>query len=336
MLDITTLRVFLAAAEEGGFTRAAERLHLSQSAVSQHIQNLERTYGIRLFVREGRSVKLSEHGQIILPLVREILGTANLLEEVLLQANAAIGGDLTIGCSTSAGKYILPVLLAGFKERYPAVFPRVRVMPRELIVEHLLNRVLHFGVFSRKIEHPSIECTPLFEDRIVLIVPITHPWANFGRALPSDLLDQPLILREENSGTREALNEALRAQGIAPEMLHVTMELGNPEAIEMSVEQGLGIAFVSEMVAARHLALGRIRIVEVEGLNLRKTIYLARRRDTHRTRAQSLFWDYVQAQHHLIREKIWPQLTGGTTPQDRADGTSLPVPLTVERQSEDG
>lgn len=325
MLDITTLRVFLTAAEEGGFTRAAERLHLSQSAVSQHIQSLERTYGIRLFVREGRSVKLSEHGQIILPLVREILGTANLLEEILLQANNAVGGDLTIGCSTSAGKYILPVLLAGFKERYPAVFPRVRVMPRELIVEHLLNRVLPFGVFSRKIEQPSIECTPLFEDRIVLIVPITHPWANFGRALPSDLLDQPLILREENSGTGEALNEALRAQGIAPEMLHVTMELGNPEAIEMSVEQGLGIAFVSEMVAARHLALGRIRVVEVEGLDLKRTIYLARRRDTHLTRAQTLFWEFAKEQYPVIHQWLLPHLTGEIHLQGNKEMISRPA-----------
>ncbi len=314
MLDITSLRVFLAAAEEGSFTRAAERLHLSQSAVSQHIQNLERAYGVQLFLREGRSVKLSESGQIILPLVREILGTTKLLEEALLHANDSIGGDLTIGCSTSAGKYILPVLLAGFKERYPAVFPRVRVMPRDLIVEHLLNRVLPFGVFSCKVEHASLECTPLFEDRIVLIVPVTHPWARFGRALPSDLLDQPIILREENSGTREALNEALRAQGIAPEMLHVTMELGNPEAIEMSVERGLGIAFVSEMVAARHVALGRIKVIEVEGLDLRRTIYLARRRDTHLTRAQTLFWEFAKEQYPFIRERLCPQLTGAISP----------------------
>lgn len=310
MVDITSLRVFLAAAEEQSFTRAAQRLHLSQSAVSQHIQNLERAYGVKLFVREGRAVRLSDAGQFILPLVRELISTLSLLDDALSHAGDVVGGELVIGCSTSAGKYILPILLAGFKERYPAVFPRVRVMPRTLIVEQLLDRLIPFGVFSCSIQHSALECTPLFDDRIVLIVPAFHPWARFGRAMLSDLLDQPLILREEHSGTREALLEALRAHGITLDMLNVTMELGNPEAIEMSVEQGLGVSFVSEAVAARHAALGRIKIIEVEGMELKRTIYLARRRNAHPTRAQALFWEFVQSQYQVIREQLLPRLTG--------------------------
>jgi DNA-binding transcriptional LysR family regulator len=140
-----------------------------------------------------------------------------------------------------------------------------------------------------------LECLPLFDDRIFLIVSSDHPWAGYGKATPDDLLDQPIIMREEMSGTCDTVMQSLKNFGITPDMLNVTMELGNPEAIEMAVERGVGIAFVSEMVAARGLAFGRIKKVELQGLDLRRKIYMARHIGFPFTRAQSLFWDFESA-----------------------------------------
>lgn len=314
MVELSALRVFLVAAEERNFSRAAERLHMTQSAVSQNIQNLEKSYKIELFNRMGRTVELSEAGQTILPMVREVLLAARLLEDGLQEVNHQIGGELLIGCSTSAGKYLLPTLLAEFRHDYPAVHPRVKIISRESVMERLLNRTIPIGIASRQIEHREIESVPLFDDRIILIVHPKHPWAIYGRAFPSDLLDQPFISREDTSGTCETVMEGLKPQNITIDNFNVVMELGNTEAIEMAVERGVGIAFVSEMVAARGLALGRIKKVEVEGLDLRRRIFMARHIGSPFTRAQSLFWDFAKSQYEKLNNEIWSSLTQFETP----------------------
>jgi DNA-binding transcriptional LysR family regulator len=313
MVELSTLRVFLTAAEEKNFSRAAERLHMSQSAVSQNIQAMERAYNVELFLRRGRSIVLSEAGEAILPMVREVLRSARLLEDSLHEVNNQIGGELLIGCSTSAGKYLMPALLSVFQQCYPAVHPRVKIMGREGVYERLLNQTIPFGVASKRFEHRDLECIPLFDDRIYLIVPSDHPWAEYGRATPDDLLEQKIIMREEMSGTCETVMEALKSYGITPDMLNIVMELGNPEAIEMAVERGVGIAFVSEMVAARGLAFGRVKKVELEGLELHRTVYIGRHVNYPFTRAQSLFWNFAKEQRGKLNTEIWDSLVNFAT-----------------------
>lgn len=313
MIELSSLRVFLVAAEEKNFSQAARRLHMSQSAISQNVQALERAYNVELFTRHGRTVQLSEAGQTILPMVREVLLSARLLEDGLNDVNNQIGGELLIGCSTSAGRYLLPTLLATFRHDYPAVLPRVRIMNRDSVVDRLLCRAIPIGISSRRIEHRDIECVPLFEDRIILIIPAKHPWADYGHALPADLLDQPIISREELSGTCETVLEGLKRHNITMDALNMVMELGSAEAIEMAVERGVGIAFVSEMVAARGLALGQIKKVEMDGLNLRRTIYMARHIDFPFTRAQRLFWEFAQLQFEKLNTEIWDSLVNFAT-----------------------
>jgi DNA-binding transcriptional LysR family regulator len=300
MINIAEFRVFVTAAEELNFSRAAQRLHLSQSAVSQNIQSIERAYNVELFIRHGRSVQLSEAGQAILPMAREVLNSARLVEDTLINIKGEVAGELTIGCSTTSGKYLLPNLMASFRQEYPAVRTRISVIGRNSVLERLLNQTLALGVVSRKVEHRDLECIPMLDDRVILIVPVNHPWTGYGRALPSDLLEQPFIRREETSGTGEVVFHALKPYGITPDMLNVVMELGNAEAIEMAVEKGIGIAFVSELVAARGLALGRVRKVDVDGMNVHQTIYLCRHISSVFTRAEARFWEFAQAQRDSL------------------------------------
>ncbi|PKN94351.1 MAG: hypothetical protein CVU44_04505 [Chloroflexi bacterium HGW-Chloroflexi-6] len=309
-MNVPELRVFVAAAEELNFSRAAARLHLSQSAVSQNIQSIEKSYGVELFLRHGRTVQLSEVGQAILPMAHEILNSIRLLEDSLINVNGEVAGELTIGCSTTSGKYILPNLLAAFRREYSLVRSRVAISSRSSIVERLLDQSLALGVMSRRVEHRDLEYMPLLEDKVILIVPVHHPWANYGRAMPADLLDQPFIRREDTSGTSETVLNALKQHGIMPDMLNVVMELGNAEAIEMSVEEGIGIAFVSELVAARGLALGRIKRVEIEGLEMVQRIYLYRHVASVFTRAEARFWEFVQENRAQILSAAIGNLAG--------------------------
>ena len=308
MVELSNLRVFITAAEELNFSRAAKRLHMSQSAVSQNIQAMERSYGMDLFIRHGRTVELSEAGLSILPMAREVLLAAQLLEDGLQDINHQVRGELMIGCSTSAGRYLLPILLSEFQRDYPSVQPHVNVMSRELVVEKLFSRIIPLGIASRLIEHRDMESTPFFEDRIILIVPPDHSWAKHGHIPLTDLTNQPLVNCEKTSGTYETVMEGLKRYKITNDNLNVVMELGSMEAVEMSVERGVGIAFVSEMIAARGMALGRIKKVEVEGLDLRRKIYMARHVGFPFTRAQSLFWEFAKSQHEKINNEIWESL----------------------------
>ena len=262
----------------------------------------------------GRSVALSEAGETILPIAREVLRSARVLDNGLREVNNHIGGEFLIGCSTSAGKCLLPVLLARFRTDFPLARPSVRVIGPEGVHERLLDQTIPIGVTSNEIEHRDLECLPLFDDRIILIVPARHPWAAFGHAVPDDLLDQPIIMREQIAGTYETALTDLKARGITPDMLNVAMDLGNPEAIEMAVELGVGLAFISEMVAARGLAMGSVRRVELDGFDPHRTFYTARNLNIDITRAQALFWEFAQAQREHLNADSWDSLVNFAEP----------------------
>ncbi len=306
MVNISELKVFVTAAEELNFSHAAQRLHLSQSAVSQNIQAIEKEYGVELFVRHGRSVQLSDVGQVILPLAREVLNAARLFEDALVNANGNVVGDLVIGCSTTSGRYFIPNLLAAFQHDFPQVRTRVSLMSRHTVVERLLDQTINLGVVGRPVEHREIESQPLYEDHLILIVPAEHPWANVKQVRPADVLAQPFISRENSSGTYQALFDSMRQKGVDPDQLNVVMELGDAEAVEMAVEKGIGITFISEYMAARSLALGRVKKVAVEGFNVTQKIHLCRHVARTFTRVETKFWEFMQAhREELSRELLY-------------------------------
>jgi len=315
MVQLSELRVFVVAAEELNFSRTAERLHLSQSAVSQNVQSLEREFAVELFIRQGRSVWLSEAGQALLPLAQEVVNAVGHMSEVMNGIEGQVAGELIVGCSTTSGKYLLPNLVAAFRHSYPLVRVGVKVMSRDEVINRLIDGRLALVVTSQKIDQRDLEYVPFFEDRVILIVPAQHRWVAYGRALPADLVDEPIILREEKAGTMQVLLEGLARHGIALDMLNPIMEIGNAEAIEMAVEEGLGIAFVSELAAAHGLALGRVKKVEVAGLDLRRTIYIARNTRTLLSRTQDRFWTFVEQRRDQVAADIWDKVSGLIEPQ---------------------
>jgi DNA-binding transcriptional LysR family regulator len=304
MVQLSELKVFVIAAEESSFSRAAERLHLSQSAVSQNIQSVEREFGVELFTRQNRAVRLTEAGQALLPMAQQVISEVCYMSEAMSRIEGEVAGELVIGCSTTSGKYLLPNLVAAFRREYPAVRVRIKVHSRDEVLARLLDERVALGMASKKVEHRDLEYVPFFQDRVILIVPADHPWAAYGRALPADLIDQPMIIREPKAGTTDVLLQGLAQHNISLDMLDVVMEIGNAEAIEMAVEEGIGIAFVSELAAARGLALGRIRQVEIAGLDLCRTIYMARNLRCAPTRAQERFWSFANQQGHTFAAHI--------------------------------
>jgi DNA-binding transcriptional LysR family regulator len=301
MLNLDSLKVFLAAAEYGSFSEAGRQLHLSQSAVSQIIQGLERQVGVQLFVRQGRVAQLTEAGQVLVSMARELLTSAQRVEQTMLSLQGEVVGEMSIGCSTASGKYLLPGLIARYRREFPQVRINVLVTSRESVISKLLAGDVSLAVSSKLIEHNDLEYQDFFKDDVILIVPASHRWAQYRKIQSDDLLDEPMILREEAAGTREVLLDGLLKHDISSDMLIVAMVLGNAEAIEMAVEEELGIAFVSRLAASRGIALGRVVEVAVEDMELTRNIYMARNRRQLLTKAQVKFWDFVKNSKSEIR-----------------------------------
>jgi DNA-binding transcriptional LysR family regulator len=291
MLNLHELNVFVEAALAQNFSVAARRLYLSQPAVSLQIANLEKHFGLELFQRNGRTVVLSAAGKVLLPLAQEALQNMKHIEETMSGLKGVMIGDLSIACSTTVGKYILPRLVANFRHKYPNVRVAVNVMSRRAAIEWLLSGRAEIAVVSAKPTHSEVESAPFLEDQVVLIVPPDHPWADGRTVVPEDLLAIPFIMREEVAGTYEVVAEGLVAHGLNINQLQTVLSLANAEAIGMSVEAGIGAAFISRMAATRGIALGRAVEVPVQGLALQRTIYMVRHQRLTATPLQRAFWE---------------------------------------------
>jgi DNA-binding transcriptional LysR family regulator len=268
---------------------------LSQPAISQKIENLQKHFGSKLFVRDGRTMRLTEAGHALRPMAKELISVARNLDETMFSLQGEVIGEMTVGCSTASGKYLLPGLIASFRSLYPMVRINVQVTSRQSVMTKLLNGDVALGVSSKKIPHREIEYKKFFRDDVILIVPAGHKWERNSPIQPEELLDEPIILREEAAGTRDVLMRALQEIGISEDMLNVAMDLGNAEAIEMAVEQRIGVAFLSRLAASRGLELGYISKVSVHGMNLMRDIYLARSKRKSSSRAQAKLWEFVNA-----------------------------------------
>jgi LysR family transcriptional regulator, low CO2-responsive transcriptional regulator len=292
MIDIKKIETFLSAAENLNISEAAKQLHLSQPTVSQHIKSLELELGAELFARSNTGLRLTEAGRLLLPWARRLLhDTADL--QSMMSSLQDVVGNLRIACSTTAGKYILPQLAARFRQKYPGIQVQIPACSPEKVALDLLDGDAHLGVLSREEVNPNLEIQEFFHDLITLIVPANHRWATRKSIEPSELLEEPLIMREPTSGTRRVVLEELAKHDISLEDLNIFMELGNAEAIVRTVASGYGVAFVSELAAAYPLERGNIISIRVDGLNLQRTIYMVRKRIGEAYRPRDAFWSFI-------------------------------------------
>jgi DNA-binding transcriptional LysR family regulator len=297
MVKIGDLIVFLEAAESNHFSQTARKLGLSQPAISQKIKSLEDRFGIVLFEREGRSMRLTQAGQELEMLTQELVNLSRELEEKMAAIQDEVMGDVTISCSMTLGKYLLIGLIAAFRNQFPLVQVNITCYKKKNLLYQLSIGEIAFGLAGKVIDHRDTEYKKLFTDEIILVVPANHAWAKRAQIRPEDLLSQPIILLDNPAGTREVLFEALKRQSIDPESLNVALEFDNAESIVIAVEEGIGIAFISRLTAVRGLKLGKIKEVHIEEMGLEREIFIVRNSVHKPTQAQRVFWEFIGSQN---------------------------------------
>jgi LysR family transcriptional regulator, transcriptional activator of the cysJI operon len=274
-LENFRLRVFRAVADEMSFRKAAEVLHLSQPAVSQHIHALEEEAGVQLFDRargegHGSQISLTEAGRVL-------LGYANTAAETMVEARRALAalnhevvGELRLGASTTVAQYVLPRILGAFLRQYPQVKLSLVSGNTERIVEAVAEKKVALGIIEGPAMRRDVKTERMVKDEMVLIVSPNHTLALRKGAVitPAELAKLPLLLRERGSGSRRVVERALKKVGIPLRSLGVAMELDSTEAIISGVEAELGVGFVSRWAVGKVLRLGAVRVVAVEGLEI--------------------------------------------------------------------
>lgn len=305
MLNLDNLRIFVVAAETENFSRAAEQLHMSQPAVSQHMATLEQQLGVELFDRSGRHVAISAAGQALLPLARDLINRSKQVEEAALVLKGEVSGRLTIGCSTTSGKYVLPRLLARYREHYPLVRATVKVGARQQMIDWLVEGDVDVGVASERVARGGLSYQRFFEDEIVLLVPGSHRWASRGSVSPAELQGERFVMREAVAGTNLTVLEALTLAGVDVQCLEVVLTLENSEAIVMAIEEEIGLGFVPRVAVERFVALGRVAALQVDGLDLRRWLYMIDNLHRPQTPALQTFWEYMAGESGKAQ---WPGL----------------------------
>jgi DNA-binding transcriptional LysR family regulator len=320
MLDAHQLNVFLTAAQTLNFTAAAKQLHMSQPSVSQHIRELENYFDTPLFVREGRRIFLSDAGKALIPMAQQLVKASVRIEETMQSLRTEIYGHLMVGCSATSGKYILPFLLAEFLKRHPKVEATCHVSSRAISLQMLCDGQVHLAVASANEFCQEVEFQKLISDPVVLITPLDHPWAVKGEIEPHELLQERFIMREDGSGTKAVAAQGLQRLGLTMEQLPRVLTLGNSEAIALGVQEGIGVAFITQSVVD-YLVSGRVAPVKVRGLELRQDIYIGRHMHYPATAAQTAFWEFIQENREQRSVEFVNQLYGATDRQPVSTAT---------------
>lgn len=272
-MNLNYLETFITVANQKSFSRAAKVLNLTQPAVSKHIALLESFYGTRLVNRTSRRVNLTDAGNILYGYANEVINTLARAAEEIGSLADTVRGRLVVGASTIPGHYVLPAVMGEYRKRYPEVTISLEISNTGTVVNRLLGEVIHIGVIGAPVADERVACDPFAVDELVLIVPQNHPFAAMEYVTGSQLLDQKVVWREAESGTRRTVEQLLAAAGIPPERFVTTGEFGSTESVIAAVEAGLGISFVSRWAAEKAQHGGRLAIVPIKDTPLKRNLY---------------------------------------------------------------
>ncbi len=270
------LETFSRAAELGSFTGAARALGLTQAAVSQRIQALERALDVPLFHRQGGRVLPTEAGRTLYDFAQRILDLHHEVRRKVAGREAPSGGELRLAASSIPGEHLLPALVSRFGGKYPHVRVSASVSDSLAVFRQVERGEVSLGMVGRKTDSPHLEFRHLAGDRMLLVVPPGHAWGRRKRVAFEQLRGQPLILREVGSGLRHCLEKSLELAGLSTNDLRVILELGSNEAIKEAVLHGVGMAILSVYAVRKELCSGVLHGLEVQGIRCDRDLYIVR------------------------------------------------------------
>jgi DNA-binding transcriptional LysR family regulator len=256
------LQIFESVARLLNFSRASEELHLTQPAVSMQIRQLEESVGMPLFEQMGKRIFLTQAGEELYQHARMIDRQMKDAREALESLREGVSGRLDISIISTA-KYFAPTLLARFCELHPSVQLKLSVSNREGVIQQLMNNEVDLVIMGQPPEGVATVSEPFARNTHVIVAPPSHPLARAKRLTLERVAEEPFLMREKGSGTRQLMERFLSSHGLN---VKPRMEMSSNETIKQAAIAGMGIAFLSEHTVRLELETGRLVVLAVPGL----------------------------------------------------------------------
>lgn len=274
-LDFRQLETFIEVANSKSFSRAAEKLYITQPTVTNHIQNLEKELGTLLINRSGKNISLTDAGNLLYKYAINIVNYCEMAKFDLAAHKGRIQGHLNIYSSSVPRKYILPIIIRDFIKIYPDVSFSLLDKDSKDVINSVLNADTDFGIVGAKYPHDSLSYIELMKDQLVLIAPNNKLYTkeNYSTLKLEEILDKRFIFREEGSGTRALLENKIKEKNIDISELSILAYIEDTETIKELVSLGLGISFISKKAIKDDIESKKYKAYYVEELELNRKFY---------------------------------------------------------------
>ncbi|MFH1079318.1 MAG: selenium metabolism-associated LysR family transcriptional regulator [Pseudomonadota bacterium] len=294
-ISLQQLEALLFLVTEGSFSRAAKKMHLSQPSLTKHIANLEAIIGMTVVRREKTGVVLTPEGKIVFDLAARILKLRDDAGEKIAGMQQNEAGVIAVAASTIPATYILPHVLSRFRKVHPGTRVTVQSADSEEVLNMILNGEKELGIIGKRPSRGKLETEPLWQDRLVLTVPAGHRWAGKPSVSLPEVMEEPFIVREKGSATRDILERYLKEQANTDlANFRITAEFGSSAAVKEAVLAGLGVSILSIRAMTRELKLQLLKEVPVEDWRIERSFYLILRRPFNILRHHQLFLDFIR------------------------------------------
>jgi DNA-binding transcriptional LysR family regulator len=295
-VQLPYLETFSKAAELSSFTGAAKALHLTQAAVSQRVQALEKILNKSLFKRQGGRVLLTDAGQKLYDFAQQILDLHRQARLELAGHENPPNGELVLAASSIPGEYLLPALLSVFGQKHPHIRVRASVTDSMAVMAQVERGEVNLGLVGQTAPKPHLEFRHLATDHMVLVVPANHVLSKRKAVSLKQLAGYPLVMRETGSGLRHFFEKSLEQAGKSLSDLSVVLELGSNEAIKESVLQGVGVAILSDYAVQKELKAGQLHALTLSDLPCAREMYIVQDKRRVLALPARLFLNFLE--HH--------------------------------------
>jgi len=299
MMNLNHLAIFHAVTQARSVSGAAERLLISQPAISKQLGQLEKSLGIRLFDRLPRGVRPTEAGELLSNYASRLFALADEGERAIAELRGLQRGRLRVGAGTTVGVYLLPDLFVRFRAAHPGIHLELEIAPSDVLARRLLEGSIDIAVTEGAIDHESLQATPILNDRLIAIAPCHHPLSRKRRLTTAMLCREPFIVRETGSGTQSLVERELSRRGLA---VKAAMSFSNTEAIKRAVISGVGVAIVSSLSVGLEIQAKKLAILPIADLEISRPIYRVTHKGAYASKSALAFIAMLDALEGPHRE----------------------------------
>lgn len=293
-MDFKQLESFIAVVDFNSFSKAAEKLFLTQPTITTHIQSLEQELGIVLFDRSNKRIMLTDSGNMLYKYATDIINLRDTALMYLSKNFEKVEGNLEITTSSIPGEYLIPYIIKDFINKYSNIKFKIIRKNSEKVIEDIRNGYVNFGIIGGKYDFEFLECIDFFDDNLVVITPNTRSYPSDINELDIDFLfKEKVIIREKGSSTRLLIEKALEDRKIKLSKLNIISSIEDNETIKRLVELGVGISIISELAVKKEIELGLVKAYYLKDFNLRRKFYFVYHKNRYLSPIDQAFKNFI-------------------------------------------